>query len=76
MLPKRSQEVANCYEHAEECSRKAERASNEEMRQDFIRLQQNLLNLAHSYELAERLLGFSQNPRRRAEFFDDGKSIN
>lgn len=76
MLPKQGEEAACCYARAEECARKAERASSEEIREDYLRLQKNWLNLACSYELAERLTNASkENKRRRAMYFDD-KSIH
>lgn len=76
MLPKQAEEAARCYARAEECARKAERASSEEMREDYLRLQKNWQDLACRYELAERLTNASEeNKRRRAEFFGD-KSVH
>jgi hypothetical protein len=75
MLRKLSENVAHCYRHAEECRRKAEDAFTDEMREDFLRLEQSWLNLAHSYEFAERLIDFSKdNKQRRAEFYEDDPS--
>ncbi len=56
MLRKLSNEVRSCYEHADECARKADAAMSATLRADFLRLQENWLKLACSYELAERLL--------------------
>jgi hypothetical protein len=70
MLRKLSQEVSDCYAHAEEAGRKAKETSSEELRKDYLRAQQSWLTLAHGYEFAERLLDFSkENERRRAEFY-------
>ncbi len=44
MLPKLSSGGGGCYDRAREYARKAERASDEEVRADFLRLQQNWLN--------------------------------
>lgn len=66
-------EVFHCRARAEECARKADEAFTEEMREEFLRLRQSWLNLARSYEFAERLLGFSKdNKRRRAEIYGIG----
>jgi hypothetical protein len=70
MLLKLSDQVRECYARAEECARKAEDAFTETMRQDMLRLQTSWLNLARSYEFAERLLDFSnQNKNRREKFY-------
>jgi hypothetical protein len=66
MLRKLSKEVADCYAHADACKRKADSALTEETREDFLRLHKSWLNLARSYEFAERLLDFTnENGRRR-----------
>jgi hypothetical protein len=70
MLGKVSDEVSECHARAEECARKAERASSEELRHDYLTLQRGWLALASSFELGNRLISFSQeNQRRRDEFF-------
>jgi hypothetical protein len=70
MLSKVSDQVSGCYVSAEECARKAEKAFSAAMREDLLRLQASWLNLARSYEFAERLLDFSkENERRRTEFY-------
>ena len=72
MLRKLSEEIRECYAHAEECARKAKEVTVEELRNDFLRRQQSWLALARSYEFAERLLDFTkENSRRRAEFYGD-----
>jgi hypothetical protein len=60
MLRKLSKEVSECYARAEDCTRKAAEALTEERREDYLRLQQSWLNLALSYDFAERLLDFSK----------------
>lgn len=72
MMRKLSQDVAECYARAEDCQRKAEQAFTADTQQDFLRLQQSWLNLARSYEFAERPLAFSkENNRRRVEIYGD-----
>jgi hypothetical protein len=66
MLRKLSDEVRECYAHADECAHKAQDAFTAEMREDFLRLQKSWLALARSYEFAEQLLDFSrENTRSR-----------
>jgi hypothetical protein len=67
MLRSFSEEIRHCYEHAEACARKAEYAASEEMRHDFLRLEQSWLQLARSYQLVEGLTG------RNFEHHQDGK---
>jgi hypothetical protein len=47
------------------------------MRDDYLRLQESWIALAHSFELAERLTNFSRdNEWRRAEFFGDDMPLD
>ncbi len=70
MLRKLSKEVADCYTRAEECGRKAAEAVSQQVRNDYLRIQQTWLKLARSYEFGERLADFSkENTRRSAELF-------
>lgn len=64
MLASVSDEIRECYAHAQECARKAGNATSEEARQDFWRLEQNWLNLARSYEFARRLGDFQQRSKK------------
>ena len=69
MLRKLSREVSHCYAHAEDCAQKAADAATEQSRNDYLRLEQNWLTLALSYEFGERLSEFTkENQRRRVEF--------
>jgi hypothetical protein len=60
-----SDEVRMCHAHAEECAHKAKTASSEAMRGDFLRLKQNWLNLARSYDLIDRITDFQQSNRQK-----------
>jgi len=51
-----AREIEECREHAAHCARKARLAAAEDARVDFLRLEQNWLQLARSYEFAQRLL--------------------
>jgi hypothetical protein len=55
-----SREIRLLYSYAEDCKRKADLAPTEDVRRALLTLQQNWVNLAHSYENAEYLLGLSE----------------
>jgi hypothetical protein len=75
MLQKLSNEIADCYAHAETCARKAAEATTDHERDGYLGLQQHWLMLARSREFTERLGDFTkENARRRAEF--DRKSAS
>jgi hypothetical protein len=61
MLRHLSKEIAECREHAAYCARKAQGARADEMREDFLRLEKNWLQLARSYEFAQALLEDDHN---------------
>ncbi len=65
MLRKFSQEVANCYSHADNCGRRAKAAPTDELRQDFLLLKESWLTLAQSYQFGARLNDFALENRRR-----------
>lgn len=58
-----SPEVRNIYAYAEDCKRKAKVAPSEKSRQDLLTLQQSWANLAHSYEVAESVLGLHETDK-------------
>jgi hypothetical protein len=69
MLRKLSNEIADCYAHAETCARNAAEATTDHERDGYLGLQQHWLTLARSREFTERLGDFTtDNARRRAEF--------
>jgi len=67
MLQGLSKEIRDCYARAEACARKAEQSFSEEMRADFLRLEQSWLTLARSYEFAVRLLDFTRHAKQQSE---------
>jgi hypothetical protein len=70
MLQKLKTEIAECYQHAPECRRRADESSDPATKQDFLEMERRWIQLAHSYEFAERLSNFPepfsrrQSPRR------------
>jgi hypothetical protein len=54
MLRKPGEQIRYCYEHAEECSRKAEISLSSAQRRAYLDLRQYWLRLALSYEATER----------------------
>lgn len=67
MLQGLSQEVRECYRHAEDCAEKARAAATPELRADFLHLEKAWLTLARSYEFSSRLSDFNSEwaPRRQ-----------
>jgi hypothetical protein len=62
MLQNLSEEIRECYHHAEDARRKAEAAANPFTKNDFLDVEQRWLFLARSYEFAECLSNFSTTP--------------
>ena len=65
MLESLSEQIRECYEHAEECARKAAAQSDPALKQDFLDMERRWLALARSYELSQRLGDFSAEASRR-----------
>ena len=65
MLQKLSEEIQECYRHADECRQRAEKAFTEKGRQEFIDVERRWLSLAHSYEFAEGLSNYVEPFRRK-----------
>lgn len=68
MLRNLSEEVLACYAQADACACKAETATNEEMRDDFLRLETSWLFLARSYEFAKRLAAYIHEIKSRGDW--------
>jgi len=58
MLENLSEQIRNCYEHAEFCARKAAEQSDPLLKRDYLELEQRWLTLARSYDLSERAQRF------------------
>ena len=67
MLQNLSDDIRECYRHAEECRRRAEEARDVETRADFLAMESRWLGLAHSYEFAERLSDFTKPYLKRRQ---------
>ena len=63
MLLSLSEDVRDCYRHAEDCAEKARIAATPQLRSDFLRLERAWLTLARSYEFTERLSAFAMGPQ-------------
>jgi hypothetical protein len=59
MLKSVSEQVRECYEHAEYCARKAAAQTDPTIKQDYLDLERHWLTLARSHEFTERLNDFS-----------------
>ena len=57
-------EIRECYEHAEKCKRLAGAQSDAAARMDYLNLAGGWLVLARSYEFTERLTRFTFKPPR------------
>jgi len=66
MLNNLSEQIRDCYAHAEECARKAAAQTAPRLKQDFLGMEKRWLSLAKSYELSERLDDFSGANRQTA----------
>jgi hypothetical protein len=59
MLRKLSNEIAECYRHANDCRRKADEAKIPTAKAELLEMERRWLFLAQSYEFTERLTDFS-----------------
>jgi len=50
-----TKEIEECRAHAAHCARQAKSAACSDIREDFLRLEQNWLQLARSYEVAQQI---------------------
>jgi hypothetical protein len=66
MLESLSEQIRECYEHAEDCARKAAAQSDPGLKQDFLDMEKRWLALAKSFEFSQRLGDFSAEANRRA----------
>jgi hypothetical protein len=51
-----SENIRQCYRHAEDCARKDQ--ADPKAKQDFLDLEQRWLSLARSFEFSELITGF------------------
>jgi len=55
MVQKLSEQIRECYHHAEDCFRQAKDQGDPKIRNDFLDCERRWLRLARSYELVERI---------------------
>jgi hypothetical protein len=67
MLQNLSEEIRECLRRAEECGRLSKTALNPSAIKDYLDMEQRWLNLARSYEFAERLPNFTTTAFGRRE---------
>lgn len=60
-----TKEIEDCRAHAAHCASQARNAAYQDIREDFLRLEQNWLQLARSYEIAQRIMGAAVNESGR-----------
>ena len=65
MLQNLSEQIRECLRRAEECKRLSKTALSTSAIKDYLDMEQRWLNLARSYEFAERLSDFTKPFRRR-----------
>ena len=65
MLQNLSKDIRECYRRAEECRHKAQTASTELMKANFLQMEQRWLSLARSYEVTESVSNFTESFRAR-----------
>jgi hypothetical protein len=61
MQPLLSKEIEDCIEHAAHCARQAKGTTCPNIREDFLRLEQNWLQLARSYGVARQIVTAGTN---------------
>jgi len=64
MLESLSEQIRECYEHAEECARKGAAQTNPRLKQDFLDMERRWLALAKNFEFSRRLGDFSNEAKR------------
>lgn len=65
MFQKISTQVADCYERAGESRAKAAAAVSESDKTEYLNIERRWIMLARSYELSERLTGFTEDVKHR-----------
>jgi hypothetical protein len=65
MLNDLSDQVRECLERAEACSRKAADATDDRIKHDYLDLERSWLSLARSYQTGERLTDFNKETKRK-----------
>ena len=77
MLNNLSEQIRDCYRHAQDCARKAAEQTDPNLKQDFLELEESWLFLARSFKFNERLGDSSDlmNRRKSYEFVQSPESF-
>lgn len=67
MLKNLSEEIRECYRHAEDCACKAAAQPDRQLKQDFLDLEVRWLFLARSYGFTQLLTDFSDETKLRSD---------
>jgi hypothetical protein len=67
MLNNPSEQIKECYWHAEECERLAREETGPTVRQDFLDAATRWMRLARSYKFTEQLERFTYKPKKADE---------
>ena len=72
-----SEQIRDCYRHAQDCARKAAKQTDPNLKQDFLELEESWLFLARSFKFNERLGDLSDvmNRRKNYEFVQSLESF-
>jgi hypothetical protein len=62
-----SEQIRECLQHAEDCTRQAARQNCPKLKVDFLDMERRWLFLARSYDLTERVSAFSAKSNHRAK---------
>ncbi len=62
MLENLTENIRECYRHAEDCERQAAVQTDPSLRQDFLDIATRWIKLAESYGLVERVNAFTRKP--------------
>jgi len=68
MLNNLSEQIRDCYRHAQDCARKAAEQTDPNLKQDFLELEESWLFLARSFKFNERLDDSSDVMNRRKSY--------
>jgi hypothetical protein len=66
MLRNLSEEIRECYRHAEDCARQAAAQTCPNLKQNFLDMERRWMSLARSYEFTEQLTDFSSETKRKS----------
>jgi hypothetical protein len=67
MLSNLSEQIRECYRHAEDCARQAAAQTCSKLKEEFLDMERRWLFLARSYEFSERVTDFSAETKRQAK---------